>query len=71
VAASWTLGRRGRRLRLLPTVRDHLSLYVGKEPGALLFTGVKGGPLRRSNFNKLSGWQHVVRVIGAPGLHFQ
>jgi Phage integrase family len=39
-------------------------------PGALLFTGVKGGPLRRSNFNKMSGWPHAVRAIGAEVLHF-
>jgi len=37
--------------------------------GAAL-TGARGGPLRRSNFNKLSGWPHTVRVIGADGLHF-
>lgn len=29
-----------------------------------------GGPLRRSNFNKLSGWPHVVEALGMPGLHF-
>jgi integrase len=36
----------------------------------LLFTGAKGGPLRRSNFNKMSAWPHAVRVVGAEGLHF-
>jgi integrase len=35
-----------------------------------LFTGVKGGPLRRSNFNKMSPWPHAVRAAGAEGLHF-
>jgi integrase len=29
----------------------------------------KGAPLRRSNFNKLSGWPHAVRAVGAEGLH--
>ncbi|HEX6527050.1 MAG TPA: tyrosine-type recombinase/integrase, partial [Streptosporangiaceae bacterium] len=43
---------------------------VGPKPGDLLFTGVKGGPLRRSNFNKMSSWPHAVRTIGAEGLHF-
>ena len=42
----------------------------GPEPGALVFPGAKGGPLRRGNFNKLSGWPHAVRAIGAEGLHF-
>jgi integrase len=36
----------------------------------MLFTGVKGGPVRRSNFNKMSSWPHAVRAIGAEGLHF-
>jgi hypothetical protein len=29
-----------------------------------------GGPLRRSGFNKLSGWPHVVEALGIPRLHF-
>ena len=29
-----------------------------------------GGPLRRGNFNKMSGWPHAVRAIGMEGLHF-
>jgi len=29
-----------------------------------------GGPLRRGNFNKMSGWPHAVQSIGAKGLHF-
>jgi hypothetical protein len=35
-----------------------------------MFPGAKGGPLRRSNFNKMSAWPHAVRAIGAKGLHF-
>jgi len=54
---------------IVPALRDHLAQFVGPEPGALLFTGVKGGPIRRSNFNKLSGWPYEVRAIGAEGLH--
>jgi len=54
---------------IIPALRDHLSAYVGPAPGALLFTGVGGGPIRRSNFNKLSGWPHAARAIGAEGLH--
>jgi integrase len=26
--------------------------------------------MRRSGFNKLSGWMEAVRAIGVPGLHF-
>jgi len=55
---------------IIPTVREHLSLFVGPEADALIFPGVKGGPLRRSNFNKMSAWPHAVRAIGAEGLHF-
>lgn len=67
--------RAGRRLvgvpaAIVPALRDHLALYVGPAPGALLFTGVQGGPMRRSNFNKMSSWPHAVRAIGAEGLHF-
>ena len=51
-------------------MREHLSLFVGPEADALVFPGVKGGPLRRSNFNKMSAWPHAVRAIGAEGLHF-
>jgi integrase len=37
---------------------------------AAALTGVQGGPMRRSNFNKMSAWPHAVRAIGAEGLHF-
>jgi integrase len=48
----------------------HLSIYVKDEPGALVFCGVKGGPIRRGNFNKMSAWPQAVASIGMPGLHF-
>jgi hypothetical protein len=54
----------------IPTVREHLSLFVSLEAEALIFPGVKGGPLRRSNFNKMAAWPHAVRATGAEGLHF-
>jgi integrase len=53
-----------------PILAEHLSMFVGPTPEALFFPGAKGGPLRRGNFNKQSGWPHVVRAIGAEGLHF-
>jgi integrase len=55
---------------IVPALREHLSLFVGPEAEALIFSGVKGGPLRRSNFNKMAAWPHAVHAIGAAGLHF-
>jgi integrase len=52
---------------IIPTLREHLALFISSEADALIFPGVKGGPLRRSNFNKMSAWPHAVR---AKGLHF-
>lgn len=53
-----------------PMLAEHLSMFVGPTAGALLFPGAKGGPLRRGNFNKQSGWPQAVAAIGADGLHF-
>jgi integrase len=55
---------------IIPAVREHLSLFAGPEADALVFPGLKGGPLRRSNFNKMAAWPRAVRAIGAEGLHF-
>jgi integrase len=55
---------------IIPTLRDHLAVFVKDEPGALVFPGVKGGPIRRGNFNKMSAWPQAVAAIGMPGLHF-
>ena len=55
---------------IIPVLREHLAVFVGAEPGSLVFPGAKGGPLRRGNFNKMSGWPQVVALIGLPGLHF-
>jgi integrase len=55
---------------IVPVLREHMSLFVGPEADALIFAGVKGGPLRRSNFNKMAAWPHAVHAIGAAGLHF-
>jgi len=67
--------RAGRRIvgipqAIIPLLRDHLLTFVKDEPGALVFPGVMGGPLRRGNFNKMSAWPYAVRAIGAEGLHF-
>ena len=55
---------------IIPVLREHLSVFVKDEPGALVFPGVMGGPLRRGNFNRMSAWPYAARSIGAEGLHF-
>src|SRR6185437_13270063 len=55
---------------ILPDLRDHLAVYVKPEPSALAFPGVRGGPLRRGNFNRSAAWPHAVEALGVPGLHF-
>jgi integrase len=55
---------------IIPDLERHLAVYVKPEPGALVFPGVKGVPLRRNNFRKLTGWPPVVEALGMPGLHF-
>lgn len=67
--------RAGRRIvgipdAVTPALREHLAAFARDEPGALVFPGQLGGPLRRGNFNKMSGWPHAVRAIGMEGLHF-
>jgi integrase len=54
---------------IVPALREHLAVFVQPEPDALVFPAPKGGPLRRSNFNKLAAWPHAVQSIGAEGLH--
>jgi integrase len=66
--------RAGRRVvgipkAIIPALREHMAEFVGPEPGALVFPGAKGAPLRRSNFNKMSAWACAVRSVGAEGLH--
>ena len=51
-------------------VSDHLDTYVGDEPAAFVFTGPRGGVLRRGSFNKLARWIRAVAELGMPGLHF-
>ena len=67
--------RAGRRIVgipevIVPALREHLAVFAEDDPGALVFPGAKGGPLRRGNFNKMSAWPHAVESIGMPGLHF-
>ena len=67
--------RAGLRTVSLPGVvvdelRRHLGLYVDPGPSAFVFTGPKGKPIRRGNFNPLVGWTEVVESMGKVGLHF-
>ena len=55
---------------LIPVLSEHLAAYAGPEPTALAFPGAKGGPIRRGNFNRMSGWPRAVQAIGEPRLHF-
>ena len=55
---------------LIPDLQAHLDKYTENKPGTLVFNGIKGNPLRRSNFNKITRWVHLVAVQGVPGLHF-
>jgi len=51
-------------------LKRHLRAYVDPEPSAFVFTGPKGKPIRRGNFNPLVGWIEVVGAMGKVGLHF-
>jgi integrase len=49
---------------------DHLDQFAAPEADALIFTGSRGGILRRSNFRRAARWDKATRKIGFPGLHF-
>ena len=53
-----------------PDVVEHLRIFVGPGPAALVFTGEKGKALRRSNFSQRVDWPRLVSTIGVTGLHF-
>jgi integrase len=53
---------------VLPDLERHLAAFVGPSPNALLFAGPKGGPLRRSNFQK--HWRKALETAGVPSVHF-
>ena len=48
----------------------HLRDFVAPASDALVFTMLRGGPMRRGNFNPLVKWAKVVVGIGAPNLRF-
>ena len=55
---------------ILSAVREYLDGADGQPHDAPLFTGARGGSLRRSNFRRAVGWSAAVAAVGAPGLHF-
>ncbi len=65
----------GRRTVTIPkAIRDdlrlHLRDYVADQPDALIFTGAKGAPLRRSGFQTQSHWADAIAQTGLNGFHF-
>ena len=54
---------------IIPALREHLAAFVKPEPDALVFPGPMGGPMRRRNFNRATGWSYATTAIGVPGLH--
>jgi integrase len=55
---------------ITPALQEHFDSYVGTEATSLVFTGPRGGVLRRGNFRRGSGWAKAVAALGVPGLHF-
>jgi integrase len=67
--------RAGRRTIRYPTaivgdIRQHLDTYTGSDPRDLVFTGAKGRPLRRGNFQKSARWREAAQSLGVGGLYF-
>ncbi|NQE89309.1 tyrosine-type recombinase/integrase [Nocardia terpenica] len=48
----------------------HLEKYARTAPSAYVFTGLKGNPLRRSNFAQQVKWAKVTAGVGLTGVHF-
>lgn len=48
----------------------HLATEVKSAGDALLFTMLRGGPMRRGNFNPATNWKANVAKVGVPTLRF-
>jgi integrase len=57
-------------LEIVPVVESHVAEFVGGNAESLVFTGPKGAPLRRSNFQRAAKWSAHVAAVGLPGFHF-
>ena len=55
---------------VVPYLNDHLANFTLDADKALIFTGAKGGVLRRSNFRTGTRWGETCKALGFPGLHF-
>jgi integrase len=55
--------------RIVDQLEGHLDKYVTASPDALVFTGPKGGCLRRAGFRR-AWWQPAVVAAGLSGLKF-
>ena len=55
---------------VVPYLADHLANFTPDVGKALIFTGAKGGVLRRSNFRTGTRWGDTSKALGFPGLHF-
>jgi integrase len=55
---------------VVPYLKDHLANFTASEAKGLVFTGTKGGALRRSNFRTGTRWGQTCNALGFPGLHF-
>jgi integrase len=55
---------------LVPLLAAHLANHTGPDLDALVFTGERGAPLRRSNFRTAAKWSERVKALGREGLHF-
>ncbi|WP_280376893.1 tyrosine-type recombinase/integrase [Nocardia wallacei] len=53
-----------------PDLVAHLAEYVREGPTSYVFTGLRGNPLRRSNFAQLVKWGKVTTEVGLAGVHF-
>ncbi|MEU7853041.1 site-specific integrase [Nonomuraea sp. NPDC049141] len=55
---------------IIPALGEHLDRFTEPELDALIFTGARGGILRRSNFRRAAKWDVSTKKIGFPGLRF-
>ena len=52
---------------LIPELEYHLATWIGPGPQASVFTGEKGGPLRKCVWQR--EWDRARQAAGLPGLH--
>ncbi|WP_245670804.1 tyrosine-type recombinase/integrase [Nocardia flavorosea] len=51
-------------------VLEHFDAYVPGSPVSYVFTGLRGNPLRRSNFDQNVQWNKTMARLGLAGVHF-